>query len=56
MLKKLVREEWWTDTAVTTDSEGYATVEAFKGDYKISLGDKSCDVKLEDNEDLTITL
>ena len=34
-IKKLVKEEWWTDTTITTDSEGYAVVDAFKGDYTI---------------------
>ena len=56
MLKNLVRGEWWTDTSVTTDSEGYAKIEAFKGDYNISLDGRSADVSLDDNEDLTVTL
>ncbi|MBO4579816.1 MAG: endo-1,4-beta-xylanase [Clostridiales bacterium] len=56
ILKNLVRGEWWTDTSVTTDSEGYAKIEAFKGDYNISLDGRSADISLDDNEDLTVTL
>ncbi|MCR4806910.1 MAG: endo-1,4-beta-xylanase [Lachnospiraceae bacterium] len=49
MLKKLVREEWWTDTTVKTDENGWACVEAFKGDYLISLGDDSCEASIRDD-------
>ncbi len=33
MLKKLIKEEWWTDVEVCTDENGYVDVEGFKGDY-----------------------
>lgn len=56
MLKNLVRNEWWTDIEVTTDSEGYADIEAFKGDYDISSDDSKVSVKLNDNEPLILTL
>ena len=56
MLKKLVREEWWTDTTVKTDENGWACVEAFKGDYLISAGDDSCEASIRDPEDLTVSL
>ncbi|MBO4460259.1 MAG: endo-1,4-beta-xylanase [Clostridiales bacterium] len=56
MLKDLIRKEWWTDTVVRTDSEGYATVEGFKGDYQISLDGRSAKATLDDNEDLTLSL
>ncbi|MCR5093712.1 MAG: endo-1,4-beta-xylanase [Lachnospiraceae bacterium] len=46
MLKKLVREEWWTDTTVTTDADGCAIIEAFKGDYRISADRLSARVSL----------
>ena len=49
MLKKLVREEWWTDTVVTTDAEGYAQVEAFKGDYNIIVDGNETAVTLKDD-------
>ena len=52
MLKKLVREEWWTDTRVKTDADGWAMVEAFKGDYVISCGDGSANVSLSDDSEM----
>jgi len=36
MLQKMVKEEWWTDTEVTTDAEGFAEVDAFKGEYLVT--------------------
>ena len=56
MLKKLVKEEWWTDTSVTTDADGRATVEAFKGDYEISADGKSAQTVLTDNDTAVIVL
>jgi len=55
MLKGLVKGEWWTDTSVATDAEGYADIDAFKGDYKITCeglaGEASLD---EDTGDVII--
>ena len=56
MLKKLVKEEWWTDTKVVTDSEGKAKIEAFKGDYSIECAGKKADVRLTDDGCDLITL
>ena len=56
MLKKLVREEWWTDEKVVTDAEGYVTVSAFKGEYEIAADGKAVSAELVDDSDLTITL
>ena len=56
MLKKLVKEEWWTDTTVRTDENGFANVEAFKGDYRISAADRTAEVKLDDDAGTDITL
>ncbi len=56
MLKKLVKQEWWTDTSVTTDTDGWAQVEAFKGDYDIAMDGLSADAGLTDNEELIISL
>jgi hypothetical protein len=56
MLKKLVKEEWWTDTVVTTDENGWANVEAFKGNYELSSGSSSATVKLTDDEELVTVL
>lgn len=54
MLRKLVKDEWWTDTRVKTDSEGNATVEAFKGDYCFEVGGMSGKARLTDNEIMDI--
>ncbi|MCR5127615.1 MAG: endo-1,4-beta-xylanase [Lachnospiraceae bacterium] len=56
MLKKLVHEEWWTDTTIHTDADGFAKVEAFKGDYQISAEGKSAGVKLVDDSELIVRL
>jgi len=56
MLKKLVKEEWWTDEEVTTDADGYAEISAFKGEYTLSSDGMSADVKLTDDSDLDIRL
>lgn len=59
MLKRLTHEEWWTNTEVVTDENGFATVEAFKGDYNISADGKAdAAVKLDsdgtDTMDVTL--
>ena len=56
MLKKLVREEWWTDVTVTTDENGYVNVDAFKGDYEISFEGSSSALKIEDDNEAEISL
>ena len=56
MLKKLVKEEWWTNDTVTTDAQGYAEVSAFKGEYLLSCDGKEAAAELTDNTDLDITL
>ena len=56
MLKNLVKNEWWTDTEVITDSEGYANIEAFKGEYTLNCDGISVSVRLSDNEPLTTVL
>jgi hypothetical protein len=56
MLKKLVREEWWTDVTLTTDVAGCVEVEAFKGQYKLGADGKESSANLIDNEKLTVTL
>ena len=37
MLEKLTHEEWWTDISVITDENGVAAMDAFKGDYLVSV-------------------
>ena len=55
-LKKLVKEEWWTDTDVVTDENGIARVEAFKGDHRISCDSLCADAALVDDAEQTIVL
>ena len=52
MLKRLIRQEWWTQTTVKTDADGWAQVEAFKGDYEISCGQARATVSLSDDVEL----
>ncbi|MCR5420750.1 MAG: endo-1,4-beta-xylanase [Lachnospiraceae bacterium] len=54
MLKKLIREEWWTDITVITDENGYADIEAFKGDYCISCDGRSVNTDLKDNKEMIL--
>ncbi len=56
MLKKLVKEEWWTDISVKTDAAGWAEVEAFKGEYRMECGDAHADVTLADDGELVLPL
>lgn len=56
MLKKLIRQEWWTDTDVTTDSEGYAGIESFKGQYLFEAKEGICESVLNDDEDMCVIL
>lgn len=46
MLKKLIKEEWWTDCEICTDENGYVDVEGFKGDYVVQKGTLSGTLKL----------
>lgn len=48
MLKKMIKEEWWTDTEICTDENGFATAEGFKGEYELVLGDTSAKLTLTD--------
>lgn len=56
MLKKLVKQEWWTDTTVKTDENGWAEIEAFKGDYQISAEGRKAEVSLTDNAEMILAL
>lgn len=50
-LKELIKEEWWTDTTITTDENGYVVAEGFKGDYVIEVGDKSVKLVLDEGSE-----
>ncbi|MBO4651666.1 MAG: endo-1,4-beta-xylanase [Clostridiales bacterium] len=56
MLKNLVRGEWWTDTTVRTDAAGYAVIDAFKGDYKLSSEGKEATAVFADDTEITVKL
>ncbi len=56
MLKKLIRQEWWTDVTVMTDSEGYVTLKAFKGDYDLSFNGLSATASFVDDNDVTVRM
>ncbi len=56
MLKKLVKEEWWTDTSVRTDANGWVEIEAYKGDYQLSTGNSETFVSLIDDSEQAIVL
>ena len=56
MLKDLIRKEWWTDTEVVTDAEGYCSVEAFKGEYAISTDGLAASISLVEDGDKEVAL
>lgn len=56
MLKKLIKEEWWTNTTVKTDADGYAEIDAFKGDYRIVLNDTETEAEFVDDNEQTVVL
>ncbi|MCR5357047.1 MAG: endo-1,4-beta-xylanase [Lachnospiraceae bacterium] len=56
MLKKLVKQEWWTDTTVKTDENGQAQVEAFKGDYSIDCEGMHAKTVFADDSEQSIAL
>lgn len=37
MLKDLTHNEWWTDTTIVTDENGFAETDSFKGDYTVTV-------------------
>jgi len=56
-LKEMIKGEWWTDTEICTDENGYATVEGFKGDYILASSGKQATFKLSsDRKDTKIVL
>lgn len=49
MLRKLIKEEWWTNCEVCTDENGFVEVEGFKGDYLLTDDVVSSTLKLSSN-------
>ena len=46
-LKKMIKEDWSTEYTVRTDSEGFAEVTGFKGEYEATSGDNTQKFTLE---------
>lgn len=55
-LKNLIKNEWWTDTTVTTDSEGRASVNGFKGTYMLSADKLKAQMQLTDEKEESVIL
>lgn len=55
-LKELIKGEWWTETEICTDDNGYVEVEGFKGDYVLEMGDKMAAFQLTDKEQSTLEI
>lgn len=49
MLKHLIKEEWHSQGEITTDANGYATVEGFKGEYDVILNNQKASFKLSES-------
>ncbi|MDR0948728.1 MAG: endo-1,4-beta-xylanase, partial [Lachnospiraceae bacterium] len=49
-LYDLIRKQWWTDTEVVTDENGEATVEGFRGDYKLTCMGAETDLALRQGQ------
>ncbi|MDD5936922.1 MAG: endo-1,4-beta-xylanase, partial [Clostridiales bacterium] len=45
-LKDMIKREWWTDIAVSTDENGYALIEGMKGDYSLIWKEKEVSFNL----------
>ncbi|MCR4755857.1 MAG: endo-1,4-beta-xylanase [Lachnospiraceae bacterium] len=56
MLKNLIKNEWWTDTTVRTDSDGVAAVKAIKGTYELASEGRSVKAELVDDSEAVIVL
>jgi GH35 family endo-1,4-beta-xylanase len=48
-LKKKIRGEWWTETTVTTDANGYLEFEGFRGEYTAEHGENKVPFVLDKN-------
>ncbi len=56
MLRKLIHEEWKTDMTLTTDENGVATADAFRGRYEIDLKESTTEASFTDDSELVITV
>lgn len=49
-LKRLIKEEWNTEVTITSDENGWVTLEGFLGDYEISTDNSKVNYRLSKNE------
>ena len=56
VLKDLITRKWHTDETITADENGYVLVSAFKGEYEMSMGDKTARMSLLDDEPASVVL
>ena len=56
MLKKLIKDEWFTDVTVKTDADGWAAVNAFKGSYLIEADGEPVVAEFVDDKEERICL
>ena len=50
-LTEMIKGEWWTDTTITTDKNGFVCAEGFKGEYLLSRGDASSALTLDASQE-----
>ncbi|MCR5673213.1 MAG: endo-1,4-beta-xylanase [Lachnospiraceae bacterium] len=55
-LQKLIKNEWWTDTEVKTDENGFAKINAFKGEYCLDCEDLKTDVRFVDDSEMNVDM
>ncbi len=51
----LMKQRWWTDETLTTDADGRVSLRGFKGDYTISVGGDSFELKLDEDQQTEVT-
>ncbi len=47
-LMEMIKGEWWTDTEICTDENGFVLASGFKGDYVLESAGKMASLKLTD--------
>lgn len=53
-MKRLIREEWWTNIDLHTGSSGAAELEGYKGTYTATLDGKQISFRLEDSREILL--
>lgn len=55
-LHHLIKEEWWTDTELVTDSNGCAVLEGYRGSYCAEVGQKIMKFDLSRQAEITLEI